>query len=152
MNQLDWLPAWFTAMFKFGVKGGAGLLLNIGLLTVLVDFGGIPAQWAIFVAWGLTVVPGYLVTDLWVFSIFPSPDGTISHGQRGTLFYAIMWSGKGLNYLIYIALIELGLFYQAAWFVGAVAVFPLIFGVNYWLWKRNPTGWGDALGLLTDST
>lgn len=142
------IPAWTWAAFKFGAKGGTGVVVNVILLTVLVDFVGIPARWAIFVAWAITLVPGYLATDLWVFSVFPSPDTATQHGQRGTLFYAVMWIGKGLNYVIYFVLLEVGIFYQGAWVVGAIVVFPWTFGANYWLWKKNPSGVRDVFELL----
>lgn len=142
------VPEWLTSMVRFGFKGGVGVLVNLGLLTMFVDGFGVDPQWAVFGAWAITLVPGYLATDKWVFNIFPSPDGVVGHSQRGGVFYAIMWGGKALNYGIYLALLHLGLFYQGAWFVGAIAVFPITFGFNYVVWKFEPSGVADLLTVL----
>lgn len=142
------LPQWFRSMIRFGLKGGTGVLVNLGLLTLFVDGVGIPPQWAVFAAWAITLVPGYLATDKWVFNIFSSPEGVAGHGRRGGVFYAIMWGGKALNYGIYLALLHIGILYQAAWVVGAVAVFPITFGINYAVWKFEPEGPRDLLTIL----
>lgn len=139
------LPRWLPAMVKFGVKGGAGLLVNLALLTLVVEFTPVPESLAIFVAWAITLVPGYVATDKWVFAVFPSPDGVGSHAHRGGLFYGVMWSGKALNYAIYLGLLYLAVPYQAAWAIGAVVVFPLTFGVNYACWKFDARGVGELV-------
>jgi len=135
-------------MVRFGLKGGTGVLVNLALLTVFVDVVAIPPEWAVFCAWAITLVPGYIATDKWVFSIFPSPEGVVGHGQRGGVFYAIMWGGKALNYGIYLVLLHVGLFYQGAWVAGAVAVFPITFGLNYVVWKFDPGGVRDLVTIL----
>lgn len=135
-------------MVRFGLKGGVGVIVNLVLLTFFVDVVGVPAQWAVFLAWLTTLVPGYIATDKWVFKIFPSPSGVLEHGQRGGVFYAIMWGGKALNYGIYLALLHVGILYQVAWVVGALAVFPITFGVNYAVWKFNPDGPRDLVAIL----
>lgn len=142
-------PSWFWPFVKFGAKGGTGLLLNIGLLTLVVDLGGIPPEWAVFVVWALTLIPGYIVTDKIVFSAFSSPENVGSHGQRGALHYAVMWTGKGLNYGVYYLLLAVpGMWYQSAWFLGALAVLPWTFGGNYMLWKHNPTGFREVVVIV----
>jgi len=139
------LPGWVWPFVKFGGKGGAGLLFNIGLLTVIVDFGGIPPEYAVFVAWAATLIPGYLVTDKVVFREYESPDSVGSHGHRGLLHYAVMWTGKAGNYGVYYVLLAVpGMWYQAAWFLGAVAVLPWTFGLNYWLWRKDVSGVREA--------
>lgn len=145
MSPPEWLPAWVAAGFKFGLKGVGGLLANLTLLTILVDIAGLPPQWAIFGAWAMLVIPHYLVTERLVFSAFKSPTTTLQHGQRGAMFYGVMWSGKGLNYAIYLALLEVGVLYQLAWAAGSIMAFPWTFGANYWLWKTNPDGWRDVI-------
>lgn len=143
------VPGWFWAFFKFGAKGGTGLLLNIVLLTVVVDVVGVPPQWAVFIVWAATLIPGYVVMDRFVFSAFPSPSGVGDHGQRGALHYAVMWSGKGANYVIYYVLLSVhGMPYQVAWGIGAVAVVPWTFGGNYWLWKKDVSGFREALARV----
>lgn len=130
-------PAWLSSFVKFGIKGAVGLGFTVALLTVAVDGLGLSHALAAPLVWAVKVVPGYIAVDKWVFDLFPSPDGLAGHGRRGAIFYAVQWSGKALNYLIYLALIEFGLLYQGAWIVGALAVFPLIFGVNWLVWERQ---------------
>lgn len=143
------VPSWFWPFFKFGAKGGTGLLVNIGLLTVVVDVGGVPPEWGVFVVWALTLIPGYIVTDKVVFSAFASPENVGQHGNRGALHYAVMWSGKGLNYLVFFLLLAVpGMWYQVAWFLGAVAVLPWTFGGNYWLWKKDVSGFREIVVRL----
>lgn len=130
-------PDWFVQMVKYAIKGGTGMIVNVILLTIVVDIIGISKALGVPVVWVATLIPSYLFVDRWVFKLFPSPDGLTANVERSLAFYSIMWSGKGINYLLYLALIQFGFWYQAAWIAGAIVVFPFNFAANRWVWEQN---------------
>lgn len=135
LNELA--PEWVVQMVKYAIKGGTGMIVNVALLTFVVDIIGVSKALGVPVVWVATLIPSYLFVDRWVFKLFPSPDGLTANVERSVAFYAIMWSGKGINYVLYLVLIHVGFWYQAAWIAGAIVVFPFNFAANRWVWQRD---------------
>lgn len=144
--------------FKFCASGGSRLLLNIGFITAVVEIRTIPIGEALapLVAHPIMAVVGYLMTNYLVFNRQPQPEGS-QHASRGLLWYGAMWSGKGVNYGLYLLMIWFtpvlfipAIPYQLAWFIGAVAVSPYTFLVNRWFWKQDfkVTTWASRIPLV----
>jgi len=113
-----------------------GLLANLALLTLWVDHFGVPEWLAILPNWVILSLTMYAINDKWVFSELGSASSWAGHARQFIGSESIMMLGKGLNYVIYIALLAM-VDYRIAWTVGAVVAFLLTFGGNRWWWARR---------------
>lgn len=125
---------------RWGIKSVGGLLANLGLLTVWVEYLAIPPEFAVGINWLLISLVGYVVTDKWVFGESESPTGPLAIAKQYLGMQSVMTVGKLLNYAIYVGLIHIGNDYRVAWASGAVVVFIATFLGNRYLWVTgNPT-------------
>lgn len=123
--------------FRWAVKAVGGLLLNIGLLTVWVEWVGLPPSIAIIPNWVVLSVLGYIVVNWWVFAGGQQPDSLRGHVRRFAASEAVMLSSKGLNFIIYWILVFVSVPYQAAWVIGAVVTVAVSFSGNKALWSGS---------------
>lgn len=124
-----------ASLVKYFVKGVGATLANVALMSVLVELGGLqPAVAAVVSTCGLLTI-GYVVMNKWVFDDADTPD---SHLKRGLKYYAVILTGKGVNYAIFVGLLSLGLWYPAAWVVGSGIAFLGTFSGNRYLWEGTP--------------
>lgn len=141
MTRTDTLPAPVgqrpREFIRWCVKSGLGLAVNLALLTVWVDYLDIPPEIAIFINWLLLSVYGYLLARHWVFDETVELSGPLEHARQYVGMQGVMVSGKALNYLVYVALIWLGIDYRVSWVIGAVAGLLVNFGGNRWLWTDD---------------
>jgi putative flippase GtrA len=117
---------------RFAVVGGSGLIVNLVLLTGLVEVVNIPEPYAAVISTGVVLLGGFVFTDSWVFGEVGDQDTPVAN--RGTGYFAVMVSGKLLNYGLYLILLSFDVPYLAAWFVGSIFVFVLTFTGNRMLW------------------
>lgn len=123
-----------TQAFRWGIKSVGGLIVNLTLLTVWVDYLYIWPEVAIGINWVVVSIAGYVVTDRWVFQDGDSPETGIGTIKRYLSMQGIMASSKVVNYAIYIVLLHV-VDYRIAWTIGAVTVFLYTFGGNRKLWS-----------------
>jgi len=114
------------------IKSVGGLVSNIVLLTILVEFGQIPPQMAAIISVAVLLVAAYVVTDTWVFVSEASSNRT-EHGIRFGGYVVVYWLGMALKYGLYLLLLP-HVAYQVAWAIGAGLVFFVTFLANRWLW------------------
>lgn len=119
----------------WGLKSVGGLLLNLALLTVWVEYVGLSPEIAIFPNWVLISLLGYVFTDRVVFAEAVSPVGLLANARRYLSMQGVMVVSKTANYAIYLGLMWLGVPYQLAWAVGAVVTFGVSFIGNRRLWN-----------------
>lgn len=122
---------------RWGLKSGVGLGVNLALLTVWVDGVGIRPELAIWINWALLSVYGYLVTKWWVFDDTVTIDGAREHVRQWLGMQGILAGGKLVNYVVYVALIWIGLDYRVGWVLGAVVGLAVSFGGNRRWWVRS---------------
>lgn len=122
---------------RWAAKSGVGLGINLILLTVWVDGLGIPPQVAIFINWALLSVYGYLVTRHWVFEDTKRIQGVRGHVRQFLGMQGILASGKVVNYLVFIVILEFGVDYRLSWVLGAVVGLAVSFGGNRAWWTRS---------------
>lgn len=122
-------------IWRFGVTGGAGLVVNLLLLAALVEFGGVPERYAAIVSTLLVLAGGFVLVDRWVFSTVSSSTGSGRVAKRGGGYYAVMVTGKLVNYGLYLVFLEFRVWYPLAWFLGSAIVFACTFSANKWLWE-----------------
>lgn len=120
------------------VKAGAGFAVGMVLLTLWVEVVGIRPELAALANHALISVAAYLVTDTWVFQSHQSPVGLRGHARQYLSYQAVMLSSKAGNYLIFVALVWLGMHYLIAWTVGAIAMVSLSFVGNKAAWSHVP--------------
>lgn len=130
-------------VMAWGLKSVGGLVLNLALLTVWVDYVGLAAELAIFPNWLLISLLGYVFTDRVVFPSAESPVGWIAKGRRYIGMQSVMALSKALNYGIYVVLLWVNVEYRIAWVIGAVVTFSISFLGNRRLWTRSIKS-GDA--------
>jgi putative flippase GtrA len=122
--------------FRYGITGGAGLVINLGLLFVLVEYAEMRESIAALLSSGITLSVTFIATENWVFSLYQS-DGRQTTLKRAPLYYLVMVAGKGVNYGIYIILLSLEVWYPVAWLIGSVTVFGGTFLMNRFVWHRT---------------
>lgn len=121
-------------LIRWAVKSGIGLGVNLALLTVWVDSLGVPPQVAIFFNGALLSVYGYLVTMWWVFNDTKQIGSVRGHVKQFLGMQGILAGGKIVNYLIYVALIWVGIDYRVSWVLGALVGLVVSFGGNRTWW------------------
>jgi len=120
---------------RYGIKSVGGLAVGLTLLTGWVELIGIPPQLAIFLNFIVMGVLGCLVLDRWVFQDTAAATTLRGFTKRFIGTQSAMASGKAVNYIIFIGLLELDIIYQAAWVAGAVVSFGLTFVTNRWVFR-----------------
>lgn len=127
---------------RYGLTGGIGLVVNLTVLTALVESGTLSREVAPLVSLALALAVTFTLTDRWVFHRYRAPDAGVV-ARRVPAYSLLMLGGKGLNYAIYLALVGVGVPYPIAWVVGAGVVFCLTFTGNRLVWAvtHGRTGW-----------
>jgi len=139
MPAVDWqhLPVVDTELVRYGLKAVAGLIVGLALLTVWVDVAGIPPAIAALLNMVVLGVVGTVVMDRWVFQ--SSPPATTLRGFLRRLIgaQAAVLSSKGVNYVIYVALLSVAVPYRLAWVGGAVVSFAVSFVLTRGWFRRQ---------------
>jgi putative flippase GtrA len=137
-------PGVVGQLLRYGMTGGAGLLVNVGLLVVLVDLLQFSPVWSPLVSTGVALTLTLFVTERWVFARYGAEDGR-ALATRAPGYYLVMIAGKAANYGIYLLLLATGVPYALAWVIGSAIVFFGTFTANRFVWRRTA---GDPGGRL----
>lgn len=121
---------------KYGITGFSGLVANLLLLSLFVETEVFSKSIAALVSMSLVLLGSFVLTDRWVFTEPIGSHSTVGPAHRGSAYYAVMLGGKGLNYALYLLLLEGNVWYPVAWVVGSVIAFFGTFSVNRILWHR----------------
>jgi putative flippase GtrA len=122
--------------FKWGLKSVGGLAANIFLLTVWVEYIGLSPAVAIIPNFFIISTGSYIITNTWIFPHGVSPSGFYEHAAQWVGMQSAMLGSKGLNYILYLALIPV-VDYRLAWIVGAAATFFVSFTLIKLWWERD---------------
>lgn len=125
-----------VSLTKWGLKSVGGLALNVVLLTVWVEYGGLSPAIAIVPNFLIISALGYTVTNKWIWPSGVTPSGLRAHARQYLGMQAANGAGKAANYAIYLALIPHAQ-YQLAWVTGAILTFLVTFGLNQWWWTTR---------------
>lgn len=122
-------------IIRFGFVGSAGFMLNVLLLILLVELLFVPEHLAAIISAILVLSGTFIATNEWVFKAIPTKNkGDLI--KRGVSYYIIMLTAKSVNYVIYIVLLSIGIWYPVAWIIGSVAVFVGTFSLNRLMWNE----------------
>lgn len=124
----DWFGDW-QVRARYLAQSAGGLIVGLALLSGWVELAGIPPSIAVLLNWVLLAVANCLVLDRWV---FPGDHATTLRGFATRLagMQAAMLSSKGLNYVVFISLLQVDVVYQVAWVVGAGLSFAVSLALN----------------------
>lgn len=123
-------------VFRYGLKGGAFVALNITAQILLVESGLLSPPIAAAVSTAAMPLLGYVAMNRFVF-----PDAGAVTGwrylKRFGQYYAVNLLSKVFNYGIFLGLYAIGVWYPLAYLIGAAAVFLATFTINRWLWHGS---------------
>lgn len=126
------MSEYLASMLRYGVKGAGATVANVTLMSGFVELAGLRPAVAAIVSTCLLLVVGYVVMNKWVFRDAQTPD---SHLRRGIQYYAVILSGKGVNYVLFVGLLSVGVWYPLAWVLGSGVAFLGTFTGNRYLWE-----------------
>lgn len=122
-------------VIRFGFVGSAGFILNVLFLTLLVELLSVPEYLAAVISATLVLFGTFIATNEWVFKAIPA-ENKGDFIKRGVGYYIIMLTAKSVNYIIYLVLLSIGIWYPVAWIIGSVAVFVGTFSLNRLMWNE----------------
>jgi dolichol-phosphate mannosyltransferase len=125
-------------LFKFGVVGLSGLIVNEGLLIYLKEYVHLSLPIASIFAIELSILSNFIWNDIWTFK--SDQEHAISHmWQRLLSFQVVSIGGAVINFVILNSLANLiGIDYRIANILGILVAFAWNFWVNRWVtWQRK---------------
>jgi dolichol-phosphate mannosyltransferase len=132
--------AWreWKRVFKFGIVGLSGIVVNLGILYFLVEFFSLNKDLASPVAIEFSILNNFILNDLWTFgsSVDPKVSG---RWHRLLAFNIVSIGGAVINYGIFLGLTTwFAVYYLAAQLIGILIAFVWNFVVNRRLtWTRK---------------
>ena len=127
-------PANWVQLFKFGLVGGSGYVINLIAFTVLVDGAGVHHLAAAVLSFCLAVTNNFLLNRAWTFR-----DARGGHaGFEAARFFAVSVGALGVNLAVLYGLVDLASAPAVASQAIAVAVaMPFNFiGNKLWTFGR----------------
>jgi dolichol-phosphate mannosyltransferase len=132
--------AWreWKRVFKFGIVGISGIMVNLGILYLMVEFFAMNKDLASPIAIEFSILNNFIWNDLWTFG---SDEDRMVSGRwhRLVAFNIVSVGGAVINYAIFLALTSwLAVYYLAAQLLGILIAFVWNFLVNRRItWKRT---------------
>jgi dolichol-phosphate mannosyltransferase len=132
--------AWreWTKVFRFGIVGISGIVVNLGLLYVLVQYLHSEDLLASFIATELAILNNFVWNDTWTFRSVENKELS-SRWHRLIAFNVVSAGGVAINLGIFYALTRwFGIYYLLAQLVGILIAFSWNFLLNRRLtWGRK---------------
>jgi dolichol-phosphate mannosyltransferase len=133
--------AWreWMRIFKFGLVGLSGIVINLGILFLLVEFAHLDKMLASLIAIELSIINNFIWNDLWTFSTVENRKLS-SWWHRLLAFNVVSLGGVAINLGIFYALTSwFAVYYLLAQLVGILLAFSWNFFVNRRItWTRYP--------------
>lgn len=122
---------------KFCLVGSSGVVINLGLLYLLVEFAGLGKNVSWVMAVLISIFSNYFLNTSFTYSDKRSSTRSASV-RRVMHYYLISLAVMGFNFLIYRSGVNLGLHYIAAAFIGIlVSTLLSFFLVTKLIWKTS---------------
>ena len=128
--------AWreWSRIFKFGMVGISGIVVNMALLYYLKEFAGLPLMLASFIAIEMSIINNFYWNDKWTFNQ-KRDTGILSRCYK---FHLISFAGLVINMGLLYGLTSMGMYYLVANIIGILAGFVWNFVANRRLtWRKN---------------
>ena len=118
-------------LFKFGMVGLSGIVVNEGLLIYLKEFAGFEIWIASLIAIELSIISNFILNDLWTFGADQGEHALVRRWQRFTAFQLVSVGGAAVNFVILNVLAtRVGIDYRIANILGVLVAFLWNFVVN----------------------
>lgn len=124
--------AWreWKKVFKFGMVGLSGIVVNLAILYLLVEYAYINKDLASPVAIEVSILNNFIWNDLWTFAT-EQDRRFASRWHRLVAFNLVSIGGAVINYVIFLVLTGgFAVYYMAAQFIGILVAFIWNFMVN----------------------
>lgn len=124
--------AWreWKKVLKFGMVGLSGILVNLALLFLLVEYAHFNKDLASPVAIEISILNNFIWNDLWTFAAEKDRRFS-SRWHRLAAFNMVSIGGAVINYVIFLVLTGwFAVYYMAAQFIGILVAFIWNFMVN----------------------
>jgi dolichol-phosphate mannosyltransferase len=135
-NSAAWRE--WKRVFKFGIVGISGIVINLGILFLLVEFFTMNKDLASPIAIEISILSNFILNDLWTFGSIE--DQKVSgRWNRLVAFNFVSVGGAVINYVIFLMLTTwFAFYYLAAQLIGIMIAFVWNFLVNRRVtWKRT---------------
>jgi dolichol-phosphate mannosyltransferase len=133
--------AWreWKRVFKFGLVGLSGILVNMGVLFYLKEFVGLDLMIAGLISVELSILNNFIWNDLWTFKSGVQPQKISSRWHRLVLFHIVSAVPLIINLgLLYLFTNGFNIYYMTSNLYGIVAAFAWNFLVNRRMtWTRK---------------
>lgn len=124
--------AWreWKRVFKFGMVGLSGILVNLAILFLLVEYAHVNVKLASPIAIEIAILNNFLWNDLWTFAAEKDRRFS-SRWHRLAAFNMVSFGGAAINYVILLALTGwFAMYYMAAQLIGILVAFIWNFMIN----------------------
>jgi dolichol-phosphate mannosyltransferase len=132
--------AWreWKRVFKFGIVGISGIVVNLVILYLLVEFFILNKDLASLIATEFAILNNFIWNDLWTFHSNENRKYS-SKWQRLAAFNIVSAGGALINFGVFLVLTKwFAVYYLAAQFIGILVAFIWNFSVNRrFTWMRN---------------
>lgn len=135
-NNAAWRE--WTRIFKFGIVGLSGIVVNLAILIGLVELFGISEDLGGPIATECAIISNFILNDFWTFRAYENKKHS-SRWRRLVAFNVVSAGGALINIGIYLFLINVfAVYYPLAQFIGILVGFIWNFTVNRrFTWTRN---------------
>ena len=135
-NSAAWRE--WKRVFKFGIVGISGIVINLGILFLLVEFFTMNKDLASPIAIEISILSNFILNDLWTFGSIENKK-VAGRWHRLVAFNIVSVGGAAINYGIFLMLTTwFAVYYLAAQLIGIVIAFVWNFLVNRRVtWKRT---------------
>lgn len=124
--------AWreWMKVFRFGIVGISGIVVNLGILYLLVQYAGSGDLLASLIATEIAILNNFAWNDLWTFRSAAKKEVS-SPWYRLAAFNVVSAGGVAINFGIFYALTRwFAVYYLLAQFIGILVAFSWNFLVN----------------------
>jgi len=101
-------PANWMQLFKFGVVGGTGYLVNLVAFGLLAGPLGVHHIAAAIGAFCVAVTNNFLINRHWTFAAEKTPEGRGRASFQAPRFFAVSVGGLGVNLIVLYLLVDVG--------------------------------------------
>lgn len=124
-------------IIKFGVTSLAGLIVNVSILVLLVEVVRLPEWMGGAISMALTPVLIFPFVNNWVFDSELVDINIVVQLQRFVGYYTSIMASKLVNYVIFIVLITIDVWYPISWAIGSIATFLFTYSVNNLIYNKT---------------
>ena len=124
-------------VIRFGITSSSGLLINLSILSFLVEIAGVGESIAGLISMSVTPIIVFPAVNNWVFNASLTDRHIIVQVKRFFGYYSSIMLSKAVNYVIYIILLSIGGWYLVSWVVGSVATFLMTYLINKFIFENT---------------